>query len=361
MDVMDEAKYRAKSQRDAARRDRILDPAKYKLGMNMDDIQSQIAERRERVAREKQIEMEEAETHRELTRMADAAARQAVLDKKAALKATLDFRSLNQQPQMSDTWDMNNPDALKMSGSMRVQADQCGVSALQSFDGEDLGAADRKRRQKQQCLQWTMEAAMEHEKVATERRDQATMEIRALETQVQMTARLEGENANAAKSARQQMIQTNIEMAAEQRKSRRLQKQKEDEVNKRDISNSLDGLLKEDPALGFGPDGRILTDRYRGFSKDQVDEVRKSQREQAAEEQTRRQYANQDREEYGAVLKKQARQIYLMEREAERQKKERNQQAITENLEMTKTKKTTTVHQNEISPAFFGQFQTSCR
>ena len=57
-----------------------------------------------------------------------------------------------------------------------------------------------------------MEAAMEHEKVATERRDQATMEIRALETQVQMTARLEGENANAAKSARQQMIQTNIEM-----------------------------------------------------------------------------------------------------------------------------------------------------
>lgn len=327
----------------------------------MDDIQSQITERQEKEKRQKQIDMEEAATHRELTRLADQAERQAQINKKAGLKATLDFRSVNQKKELSDTWDINNPNGLKGAESMRIMADQCGVSALQSFEGEDLDVADRTARQKQQRLQWTMEAAQQNQRTSSERHANATMELRALETQIQMTASVESENQDLAKQARQNMIQTNIELAAEQRRVKKLEKQQELAENQQDISNALTGMLKEDPALGFTANGRILTDRYRGFTKGQKEEVRNTQREQAAEEQSRREQESQAREDYGANLKSQAKQIYLMEREAERQRKANAQHAIAQNLELTKTKQSNVVHQNEIDPSFFGQFQTSCR
>ena len=73
------------------------------------------------------------------------------------------FRSENQKKHLRREFDLNDPQALQKDHPARQGNEDkgLGVSSLQIFFGEDLGASARVKQQKQQMRQWILEKATE--------------------------------------------------------------------------------------------------------------------------------------------------------------------------------------------------------
>ena len=114
--------------------------------------------------------------------------------------------------------------------------------------------------------------------------------------------------------------------------------------------------------LSFLVISKILTDRYKGFTAAQLKEIRDVQKEQEIEMTARKAGASDEVAAYGADLRTQAKAVYLMEREAHRQRSAAKMSQVEENkvLAAEKTARGAPV-KNEIDSSFYSQFQTSCR
>ncbi|KAG6922601.1 RIB43A domain with coiled-coils 1, partial [Chelydra serpentina] len=109
-----------------------------------------------------------------------------------------------------------------------------------------------------------------------------------LDLRAQQLALLEEECRRAKDLATADYNQAQAAEAAEQH---RLACQREQDDNQAEIHNHLTGqLLTEDPAVAQSPLGphRILTDRWKGMSPEQVEAVWKAQEEQRQENQVSR-------------------------------------------------------------------------
>lgn len=92
--------------------------------------------------------------------------------------------------------------------------------------------------------------------------------------------------------------QANIEMLAAQREAARLQRLAKLDEDKQDMIAQVSGpLLSEDPSLAVGPTGKLLTDRFKGFSQEQLEEIRRTQKQQVAETAARRQQEQNEQQE----------------------------------------------------------------
>ena len=85
------------------------------------------------------------------------------------------FREANQRFDQRREFYLNDPNQLKKDLPPRIgdNDERCGVSGLQVFSGEDLGAEERKRRQLLQRRVWEAERRQEAQK-----REQAAQEAR---------------------------------------------------------------------------------------------------------------------------------------------------------------------------------------
>lgn len=287
-------------------------------------------------------------------------ARQQAEDRKRILKETVEYRTANQGLTRSDAFALNDPDELKKT---KVDESAYGASSLQVFSGEDRGYAERKARQQSQMRQWTVEAG--EAMAATQR---ALNETRALEEntlskQYQMTLALDEQAQQYARTTREAFAATQLEQAAEQRRLRKEALVAEQEQNKKDQLAQLTGsLLSEDPSLQFSPTGKLLTDRFKGFSTEQLAEIRATQKTQAVEQGERKVQSRTDLDAYGNHLKTQAKAVYLLEREAQRQKlaATASQVEVNKKLAAEKTARDVPI-KNQIDSSFYSQFQTSCR
>lgn len=356
----EDPKIAAMRARNEERRKRILDPAIYQNGADQEGLAAQVAEKQAAAAAERAANAGDADTLKGIDKATMMIARQQAEDRKRILQETLDYRAANQGLTRSDAFALNDPDELKKTV---INESDFGTSSLQVFDGEDRGFAERKAHQQSQVRQWTVQAG--EAMAATQRSvgETKALEEDTLSKQYQMTMALEAESQQYLRGTREMFAATNLEQAAEQRRLRKEAQAAEAAANQNDMLATVSGpLISEDPALQFSPSGKLLTDRFKGFSADQLAEIRAAQKVQELEMSQRKAGEAAETDEYGKDLRTQAKAVYLLERETHRQKMASLQSQVEENKRLAAEKAARDAPlKNEIDSSFYSQFQTSCR
>uniref|UniRef100_A0A8C8RNQ2 RIB43A-like with coiled-coils protein 1 n=1 Tax=Pelusios castaneus TaxID=367368 RepID=A0A8C8RNQ2_9SAUR len=224
-------------------------------------------------------------------------------------QAVQEFWRQEQQPHTRREWDLYDPEGLRQDHPARVSDYDpcCGPASLQCFTGEDLALTTRRRLQQEQQRRSLEEQRSEQTPRFPEQTplpgppcailadlldDKKRVE---LDLRAQQLARLEEECRRAKDLA---TADYNRAQAAEVAEQRQQACQREQDDNQAEIYNHLTGeLLTEDPALAqslLGPH-RVVPDRWKGMSPEQVQAVWKAQEQQRKENQRLRE-AEQKRE-----------------------------------------------------------------
>lgn len=210
-------------------------------------------------------------------------------------RALNEFRSLHQQPDGRREWDLQDPEYLKKDKPARVNDDdpRCGPASLQKFDGEDLNSKARQRYQQEQLREWSLQ--QQHEKnvakmqqsMANKLYDFKQMELDARARSLQ---KAEEDCRRAINSATRDY---NAALQREMGQKNAIKKMQEQDDNMTEIANALfSDLLTENPnqaISAFGPN-RVVPDRWKGMSAEQIEAIRKEQARQVEEKKVSLEY-----------------------------------------------------------------------
>lgn len=293
-------------------------------------------------------------------------------DERELNRAVNEFRALHQQPDARREWDLQDPDYLKKDKPARVCDDdpRCGPASLQKFDGEDLNSKARKFYQQEQIREWTNQqteeknAAKMQQKLADKLYDFKQMELdkRARELQ-----KAEEECRRAINTA---VKDYNDALNREQVQKNSLKKMQEQDDNMTEIANAIfSDLLTENPdqaISALGPN-RVVPDRWKGMSPEQIEAIRKKQLEQVEERKRIQEQERLDREEWDKRRLIEAKAGMIMERQKEEEMRELQKKLNEENKRLEFEQKahqnflSKTVYTNQPTAAYFMQFNTSTR
>ncbi|XP_069141475.1 RIB43A-like with coiled-coils protein 2 [Argopecten irradians] len=287
-------------------------------------------------------------------------------------KAVNEFRSLHQQPASRREFDLYDPDYLKKDKPARVSDDdpRCGISSLQKFEGEDLNNKARRNYQQEQLREWSTQQS-EEKAQAKRNMDQANrlyeLKMRELDQRAMDLAKSEEECRKAINMA---VKDYNQALDRERSEKERLQKQQEHDDNMTEIANHIFGdVLTENPSVAqsaFGPH-RVITDRWKGMSPQQLEHIRNLQDLQRAEKNRQEQEEELRNKEWERQQMANARAAMLLEREMERKRRELDREQAEENRrlasEQTSHKEflNKEVYTNPPTAAYFTQFNTTTR
>ncbi|GFO15542.1 rib43a-like with coiled-coils protein 2 [Plakobranchus ocellatus] len=354
------------------RKTRIFNAKTRQIGVDKQAIEQQMFDKKQ---------MEEYERKRHEAFAADALRNDRIAsmlqmrqerDQRALNEALNEFRALHQQPNSRREWDLYDPDYLKKDKPARVHDDdpRCGISSIQKFDGEDLNSKARKKFQNEQARSW-------HEQQMRER-DQAKRSQDAADRLYELKQRELDQRAMDLQKAEEDCRRA-INMATadynkaldnEQKERFRLKEQQDLDDKMTEIANNVFGdILTENPAVAqsaFGPH-RVITDRWKGMSPEQLEEIRKQQARQMAENERLRQEEELRDREHERQASANARAALLIERELDRKRRELEKAQADENRRLAAEQKAhldflnKEVYTNPPSAAYFMQFNTTTR
>ncbi|XP_020833113.1 RIB43A-like with coiled-coils protein 2 [Phascolarctos cinereus] len=265
-------------------------------------------------------------------------------DRRELQKAISEFWQTFQKPESRREFDLSDPLALKKDVPAHVSDQDTSntISGLQKFMGEDLNAKERKKAQEEQNREWALEqqrmwnnALADHrfaEDIFTKTRlefDQTAMNLQKLEL---ATKRVVCETVKDFNKS--QMLEVTERKRREHRQ--------EEEDNMAEIASTLQSdFLSENPqqaASSFGPH-RVVTDRWKGMSKEQLDKIQLVQKQQIQEKQRLQEEERQldfdwDRQQIQA-----ARANLLFERQQQRLNRELRRAMDNKNLNLAREHK----------------------
>ncbi|KAM5146927.1 RIB43A-like with coiled-coils protein 2 [Mantella aurantiaca] len=218
-------------------------------------------------------------------------------------KAEQNFRESHQQPDTRREFDLYDPEALRKDRPARVgdHDPRCGPASLQKFAGEDLSEKERKKLQTDLSNKWLTEQKDERKRSEEQRKyaddlyDKKRVE---LDERAQHLSNMEEECRKAVNMA---VSNVNQALAMEAAESRKLENQQEEDHNFAEIYNHLTGdILTEDPAAAlssFGPH-RVVPDRWKGMSPEQIKAILEIQEQQRQEKQRLKEEEKQQNTEW---------------------------------------------------------------
>ncbi|XP_010881559.3 RIB43A-like with coiled-coils protein 2 isoform X2 [Esox lucius] len=278
---------------------------------------------------------------------------------KKLMKAIDDFR-LNFQPRWSRReYDMSNPDELRS---------QEGIQMLPGLVGEDPDSQGRLKRQQEQLREWSIQqqhelATARHQKRLEEQQydqDRVDLDNKALQLQ-----KMEEERLRAVALATKDF---NLAKAAENAEKRWKEWRQEQEDNRTDILNQLQGeVLTESKEQGISVLGlpRLRPDHYKGLMNTQLQLIDDQQRQI---EEKKRILAEQQQEErqQEALRMSSARTALLLERQQARINKQLRRTLDNTNAQLAEARRQQTKHLEKVytnipDERFFSQFNTSSR
>ncbi|XP_078001079.1 RIB43A-like with coiled-coils protein 2 isoform X2 [Glandiceps talaboti] len=287
-------------------------------------------------------------------------------------KALNEFRTVHQQPESRREWDLYDPDGKKKDKPARVSDDdpRCGLSSLQKFDGEDLNNKARQKLMQEQMREWSKKQAKE--KAAADARQKEAdrlyeLKARELDQRACELAKAEDDCRKAIHSA---VKDYNKALADERDEKERLAKEQELDDNFTEMSNHIYGdILTENPDVAqsaFGPH-RVITDRWKGMSPEELAEIRRIQELQIQEKKR----IMDDEKERDAEWERQrladGRAGELMERQQDRVRKELDKQQVENNARLAAEQQAQKdfldkeVYTNPPSAAYFDQWNKTSR
>jgi len=372
IDLRESAAIERRRIKEQQRQSRIFNARVRTIGVDLQSLEQQVGER-------KWMEDQERRRHEAFANDMAMNDRICVLlqkrqdqDVKALEKSTNEFRKEHQRPEDRREFDIYDPDGKKKDTPARVSDDdpRCGISSLQKFLGEDLNEKARKKLQQEQNREW-FTSQMNERAQEDANREQADRlhELKSIEMDQRAMdlARAEDECRDAVNMATKEY---NLALARERKSKENADRQKELEDNLTEISNHVNGdMLTENPAVAQSAFGshRVISDRWKGMSPTQVNDVLQTQHQQVEENMRKRDEANKQEEEWNEHMLRNARAAVMMERQQERTRKELLRQQALENQRLAGEQKAKlddinkNVYTNQPTAAYFMQFNTSSR
>eukprot|EP00619_Florenciella_sp_RCC1007_P011720 CAMPEP_0205920698 /NCGR_PEP_ID=MMETSP1325-20131115/11607_1 /ASSEMBLY_ACC=CAM_ASM_000708 /TAXON_ID=236786 /ORGANISM="Florenciella sp., Strain RCC1007" /LENGTH=361 /DNA_ID=CAMNT_0053288411 /DNA_START=20 /DNA_END=1105 /DNA_ORIENTATION=+ len=152
-----------------------------------------------------------------------------------------------------------------------VKPEECGLSALQRFNGEDRSKYSRQRLQKEQVKSWTKQQMAERQAKANEEVDEMKRYAQYLVMIGDRRAQLEAEEGGDVKKRAMFLKEQNLALAEEVAAIKAAEVEAEKSARDAEIEFSMnDPFLCEDTSVALAADGRIRRDHFKGFSKDQT-------------------------------------------------------------------------------------------
>lgn len=354
------------------RKSRIFNAKTRTIGVDLQALDQQIKDRKQQEDYEQKRSdafAADAVRNDKITQLLEKRQQQDVFELNRAVN---EFRMLHQQPDSRREYDLYDPDYLKKDKPARVSDDdpRCGISSLQKFDGEDLNNKARNHYQAEQLREWALEQKREREQAEeNQRRADRLYELkmRELDQRAMDLQKAEEECRRAINSAQ---ADYNLALARERQEKERLHKQQELDDNMTEIANHVFGdVLTENPAVAqsaFGPH-RVITDRWKGMTPQQLEDIKKQQELQKREKERLEQEKKLRDEEFDRQRVANARAALLLEREHDRKREELNKRLADENRRLAQEQKAhqdfldKEVYTNPPTASYFMQFNTSTR
>ncbi|KAL8164350.1 UNVERIFIED_CONTAM: hypothetical protein K2H54_049612 [Gekko kuhli] len=292
-ELKEAAAIEARRNREKERQNRIFNARYRTLGVDVEGLKSQVEERKLREEAEKRRDEAFDADRVQYDKIAQMLEDEEQQRKKQLNQELLEFRRQKQQPSTRREWDIHDPAAVRKGCPARVSDDdpRCGPSSLQRFAGEDPDGVARQKRLKEQRRRDLEEQRAEREKALADRKyadiledkKRIELDLRALEL-----ADLEDECRRAKAMA---VADFNRAQAAEATEQQRLAQQREQDDNNAEIYNHLTSdILTENPDVAksvVGPH-RMVPYRWKGMTPEQLEAVRRTQKEQCKENQASR-------------------------------------------------------------------------
>lgn len=293
-------------------------------------------------------------------------------DESEMKRALNEFRSLHQQPDARREWDLQDPESLKKDKPARVNDDdpRCGPASLQKFDGEDLNSKARLKYQQEQLREWSLQ--QQHEKNISKQQQNMANKLYdfkqfELDERARRLQEAEEECRRAINTATKDY---NEALNREKTQKDAIKRSQEQDDNMTEIANALfSDLLTENPdqaISSFGPN-RVVPDRWKGMSPEQIDKIRKEQARQVEEKKRLAEMDRLENEEFDKRRLLEARAGTITEKQVARQEAELRKRQDDENKRLNYEQKSHQEHLNKVAytnqptAAYFMQFNTSTR
>lgn len=354
------------------RQSRIFNAKVRTIGIDQQGIDEQVKTKKIQAQQERERDEAFASDMVRNDKIAELLQRRQEQDIRNLNKALVDFRSVHQQPDSRREWDLNDPDAKLKDKPARVSDDdpRCGISSIQKFNGEDLSEEARKKLMQEQMREWTKKQS-EEKKLARARQEEADrlydLHRREMDQRACELAKAEEDCRRAINEATRDY---NKSLDDEQKERKRLAEEEELDNNFTEMANLINGdMLTENPDVAssaFGPH-RVITDRWKGMSPEQIAEVRRIQELQRQEKKQLQSEEQQRNEEWDRQRLADARVATLMDREQERMRKALEKEQVDSNLRLSADQKAQQeylnkeVYTNPPTASYFQQFNTSSR
>jgi len=353
---------------EAARKSRIFDAKNRQIGVDVIALDAQVKEAKERKADEQRAHNSYASMMARNDTRAVLLQSQTERAQKQHEKELIEYRALEQGKQSRREWDLNDPNTLK--NSTPLGDNEHGVSSLQSFVGEDSSFKNRLEMQKEQIREWSLALHAEREQSTRDKELQDKMyNLQRIQLD-QKAIDLETEQDNLKKLQQKQLKEFNLKLAEEQKLRRMEKKHEELSQNMTEIRNQVQGdTLTENPEVARSAFGlhRVIPDRWKGMSDQEIENIRQMQEQQRADNLARKEAENKQNTEWNLQESAVSKAGILMGREQDRRHRENRRQLDMENAELAKQQAETRkfldkkVYTNEPTDDYYKQFNTSTR
>ncbi|KAM3846072.1 RIB43A-like with coiled-coils protein 1 isoform 2-T2 [Vipera latastei] len=371
-DLREAAAIEARRNREKQRQSRIFNARYRTMGVDIEGLKRQVEERKLRENIEKRREEAFDADRVQCDKIAQMLEEEGHQQKKHLCQDLVKFREREQQPSMRREWDIHDPAAVRKGQPARVSDDdpRCGPSSMQRFSGEDLNAAARQKLQKEQNKHALEEQRNEQKKELADQKYADNLDDKKrieLDLRAWELAQLEEECRRAKAAA---VADFNRAQAAEVAEQQRLSQQREQDDNYAEIHNHLTGnLLSEDPSVARSLLGsnRVITDRWKGMSPEQLQVVWQKQKEQCRENQRLRQQERQREAEWDRQRELAARAAMQLEEQEQNFRAQLEKSLDNYNQELANAQKSNLrylekeVYTNAPTTHYYLQFNTSSR
>ncbi|CAH2316132.1 Hypothetical predicted protein [Pelobates cultripes] len=287
-------------------------------------------------------------------------------------QAVQEFREKYQQPETRREFDIYDPEGLKKDRPARVCDDdpRCGPASLQKFAGEDLSEKERKKLQVEMTKKYLSEQKAERQREQAQKKYADNLDYKKrveLDERAQYLSLMEEECRKAIDMATTNFNQA-LALEAEERK--KLLKQQEQNNNFAEIYNNLTGdILTEDPAVAISclSPQRVLPDRWKGMTPEQLRVIWDAQEKQRQEKQRLIEEEKQRDSEWDKQRMLAARAAMTMEQQEEELNKNMRKRLDSYNQQLSREQQAhlryleKDVYTNNPTAHYHTQFNTTSR
>ncbi|XP_062871798.1 RIB43A-like with coiled-coils protein 1 [Trichomycterus rosablanca] len=355
------------------RKKRVFSTRNRIMGLDMDALEKQVTERCKQKVAEHQREKAYDALSLSIDQMLLREQKEVEEKRRELAQELVKFRALYQRDEDSRDADLN----YKFQGAANASvnnSEMLGPASMQIFQGEGVGEDERKRAQMEQNEKMLRAQKEDRERREREKKHKELLKEMELVQQDLRVVQLDALEEECIRAACMALKSYNQAQTEERQVQERQDKLKQKEMNMLEVMHTVTSdLLTECPEVAeikseeTSRAPRVVPDRWKGMSSEQLSAIYRQREEQCADKQRQRQLERQRELVWGLQQLEQARQQEEEEKRVRELERERRARLDQYNQHLAKEQQkhqqylNNELYTNQPSVHYFTQFSTSSR